>query len=139
MCWNMPALQDAPTTARNFNVDAGIEDGSCTFTGDECEGESCRLGLERSLRLCPNDRRGGCHGVDIRRFPNPNVGDFRVVANVDDGLLRIRAADGRLVHEVHPRQLQGGVRVNLNLSNGMYLIELMAGGFQNARRIVVQR
>ena len=72
-------------------------------------------------------------------FPNPNAGDFRVVANVDGGLLRIRAADGRLVHEVHLLQLQGGVRVNLNLRNGMYLIELIAGGFQNARRIVVQR
>ena len=129
-------------SACNFNVDAGIEDGSCTFTGDECEGEGESLAgwvLNEACDCVPMtdvvDAMESTFGV----FPNPNAGDFRVVANVEDGLLRIRAADGRLVHEVHLRQLQGGVRVNLNLSNGMYLIELMAGGFQNARRIVVQR
>ena len=129
-------------SACNFNVDAGIEDGSCTFTGDECEGEGESLAgwvLNEVCDCVPMTDVVDAMELTFDVFPNPNVGDFRVVANVDDGLLRIRAADGRLVHEVHPRQLQGGVRVNLNLSNGMYLIELMAGGFQNARRIVVQR
>ena len=129
-------------SACNFNVDAGIEDGSCTFTGDECEGEGESLAgwvLNEACDCVPVTDVVDAMELTFGVFPNPNAGDFRVVANVDDGLLRIRAADGRLVHEVHLRQLQGGVRVNLNLSNGMYLIELMAGGFQNARRIVVQR
>jgi len=129
-------------SACNFNVDAGIEDGSCAFTGDECEGEGESLAgwvLNEACDCVPMTDVVDAMELTFGVFPNPNAGDFRVVANVDDGLLRIRAADGRLVHEVHLRQLQGGVRVNLNLSNGMYLIELMAGGFQNARRIVVQR
>ena len=51
-------------------------------------------------------------------FPNPNVGDFRVVANVD-GLLE--SGRGWTNIEGHPRQLQGGVRVVS--TNGLYLIE----------------
>ena len=72
-------------------------------------------------------------------FPNPNDGEFRIVANVDQGLLRVRSADGRLVHMAQLQALQQGVRLDLNLSNGMYLMELFSESFHQTRRVVVQR
>lgn len=128
--------------ACNFDVDAGIEDGSCAFTGDECEGEGDALEdwvLNEACDCVPVTDGLSEQDLAFDLFPNPNEGEFRIVSSVDQGLLRVRSADGRLVHVAELQQLQHGVRVDLNLSNGMYLMELSSEGFHQTRRVVVQR
>ena len=142
MCWNTLAPKDAPTTTRAISCDAGIEDGSCEFTGDECEGEGDALDgwvLNEACDCVPVTDRLSEQDLVFDLFPNPNEGAFRIMSNVDQGLLKVRSADGRLVHVAQLQALQHGVLVNLNLSNGMYLMELYSEGFHQARRVVVQR
>ena len=128
--------------ACNFDVDAGLDDGSCAFTGDECEGEGDALEgwfLNEACDCVPVTDRLSEQDLAFDLFPNPNDGEFRIVANLDQGLLRVRSADGRLVHMAQLQALQQGVRLDLNLSNGMYLMELFSESFHQTRRVVVQR
>ena len=129
-------------SACNFDVDAGLDDGSCAFTGDECEGEGDALEgwvLNEACDCVPVTDRLSEQDLAFDLSPNPNDGEFRIVANLDQGLLRVRSADGRLVHMAQLQALQQGVRLDLNLSNGMYLMELFSEGFHQTRRVVVQR
>ena len=128
--------------ACNFDVDAGLDDGSCAFTGDECEGEGDALEgwvLNDACDCVPLTDGFAEQDLAFDLFPNPNDGEFRIVANVGQGLLRVRSADGRLVHMAQLQALQQGVRLDLNLSNGMYLMELFSESFHQTRRVVVQR
>ena len=128
--------------ACNFNVDAGIEDGSCTFIGDGCEGDgeaSEAWVLNEACDCVPMTDRVIDQDLTFNLFPNPNEGEFIIASNVNEGLLRVLSADGRLVHASQLQMLQNGVRVNLNLSNGIYLMEMISEGLHEARRVVVQR
>ena len=112
--------------ACNFDVDAGIEDGSCTFTGDECEGEGDALEgwvLNDACDCVPVTDRLSEQDLAFDLFPNPNDGNSGCCQR-GQGLLRVRSADGRLVHMAQLQALPQGVRLDLNLSNGMYLMEL---------------
>ena len=128
--------------ACNFTGEAGIEDGSCTFIGDGCEGDgeaSEAWVLNEACDCVPMADRVIDQDLTFNLFPNPNEGEFIIASNVNEGLLRVLSADGRLVHASQLQMLQNGVRVNLNLSNGIYLMELISEGFHEARRVVVQR
>ena len=128
--------------ACNFTGEAGIEDGSCTYPGDSCDdGDETTLDetLDDNCDCVPLTDGLAEQDLAFELYPNPNEGEFRIVSNVDQGLLKVRSADGRLVHVAHLLALRHGVRVDLNLSNGMYLMELSSEGFHQTRRVVVQR
>ena len=128
--------------ACNFTGEAGIEDGSCTYPGDSCDdGDETTLDetLDDNCDCVPVTDRLSEQDLAFELFPNPNDGEFRIVANVDQGLLRVRSADGRLVHAAELQALQHGVEVNLNLSNGMYVVEFLSEGLHQTLRVVVQR
>lgn len=75
--------------------------------------------------------------VDLRVYPNPNNGNFNVVANqpIDD--LRIYLADGQLVYNAQPKVNQVNLTLE-ELSKGVYMLELKINGESHVERLVLK-
>ena len=71
--------------------------------------------------------------------PNPAQDFVRVQANLDNAVVRVLALDGKVVLEEQRNDLVTGAQLDLNLDNGIYLLELTNGSKRMTQRLVVQK
>ena len=71
--------------------------------------------------------------------PNPAQDFIRVQANLDNALVRVLGLDGKVVLEERRNDLVAGAEINLNLNNGIYLLELTNGTKRVTQRLVIQK
>ena len=77
--------------------------------------------------------------LDCTFGPNPAQDFVRVQANLDNALVRVLALDGKVVLEELRNDLVGGAQLNLDLDNGIYLLELTNGSQRMTQRLVIQK
>ena len=70
--------------------------------------------------------------------PNPAVNYINVQGQPADALLKIHALNGQLVLEQKVNSLDRGQRIDLNLDNGIYFVEISNGALRSTQRLVVQ-
>ena len=75
--------------------------------------------------------------LDVAFGPNPANDYINISSNVVDGIVRIMALNGQIVKEVYTSNLVSGHRIDLNLDNGIYLVELTSNGSHTMRKLVV--
>ena len=144
----------ADESACNYMGEAGIDDGSCVFPGDECsEGTGF---VDEFCECIDDDGTGGdgsgengsgddgsgdddTSGVQeqnhvLRIHPNPTSGHLRVSSNVGIGTLKVFSMDGRMVLELPSTRLAEGVAIHLDLASGVYVL-----GVSNAQHRLVER
>lgn len=78
-------------------------------------------------------------GLDCTFGPNPAQDFVRVQANLDHAVVRVLALDGKVVLEERRNDLVGGAQLNLDLDNGIYLLELTNGNQRLTQRLVIQK
>jgi hypothetical protein len=71
--------------------------------------------------------------------PNPAQDHVRVQANLDNAVVRVLGLDGKVVLEERRNDLVTGAELNLNLNNGIYLLELTNGTKRVTQRLVIQK
>jgi hypothetical protein len=71
--------------------------------------------------------------------PNPAQDFVRVQANLDNATVRVLGLDGKVVLEQRRNDLVSGAQLNLDLNNGIYLLELTNGAKRVTQRLVVQK
>ena len=71
--------------------------------------------------------------------PNPAKETLRITANFDKAVVRILALNGQVVFEDVRSDLRGGTEVDLNLDNGIYLLELNHDMKRSTQRLVIQK
>ena len=77
--------------------------------------------------------------LDCTFGPNPAQDFVRVQANLDNALVRVLALDGKVVLQERRTDLLGGAQLNLDLDNGIYLLELTNGTQRLTQRLVIQK
>ena len=77
--------------------------------------------------------------LDCTFGPNPAQDFVRVQANLDNAVVRVLALDGKVVLEERRNDLVGGAQLNLDLDNGIYLLELTNGSQRMTQRLVIQK
>ena len=75
--------------------------------------------------------------LDMAFGPNPANDYINISSNVVDGIVRIMALNGQIVKEIYTTNLVSGQRIDLNLDNGIYLVELTSNGSHTMRKLVV--
>ncbi|MDO7741854.1 MAG: T9SS type A sorting domain-containing protein, partial [Flavobacteriales bacterium] len=71
--------------------------------------------------------------------PNPATNYINIQGQPADAQLKIHALNGQLVHTQKVTSLDRGQRIELNLDNGIYFVELSNGGLRSTQRLVVQQ
>ena len=71
--------------------------------------------------------------------PNPAKDNLRIQANFDQAVVRILALNGQVVFEDVRSDLRNGTQIDLNLDNGIYLLEVSHGLERSTQRLVVQK
>lgn len=71
--------------------------------------------------------------------PNPAQDFVRVQANLDNATVRVLGLDGKVVFEQRRNDLVSGAELNLDLNNGIYLLELTNGAKRVTQRLVIQK
>ena len=71
--------------------------------------------------------------------PNPATDFIQLSSNTAEGTVRIMALNGQIVAEHYLTSLESGSRINLDLDNGIYLVELTSNDISTMRKLVVNR
>ncbi len=71
--------------------------------------------------------------------PNPAQEFVRIQANLDNALVRILGLDGKVVLQERRNDLVSGSEFNLDLDNGIYLLEVTNGINRMTQRLVIQK
>mgnify|MGYP001389718518 CR=1 FL=1 len=71
--------------------------------------------------------------------PNPAVNYITLNSNIQEGLVRIIALNGQVIEEHNLVNLESGSRIDFNLKNGIYLVELKSNGNSTMRKLVVNQ
>ena len=128
--------------ACNYLGDAGIEDGSCEYPGDECDDDDPSTLGELLNEDCecvmPVDVVAEASNF-ISLFPNPSRGQLFVRSNLNQGFVRVISMDGRVVHEDWRSDLNPGSEIILDLQSGLYIVELISGVNRLSQPIVLER
>ena len=77
--------------------------------------------------------------LDCTFGPNPAQDFVRVQAHLDNALVPVLALDGKVVLQERRNDLVGGAQLNLDLDNGIYLLELTNGTQRLTQRLVIQK
>jgi hypothetical protein len=75
--------------------------------------------------------------LDLSFGPNPASTFIQVTSNTSEGLIRIMALNGQIVKEISVNNLDSGARIELDLDNGIYLVELNTNSNRTMRKLVV--
>ena len=75
--------------------------------------------------------------LDVAFGPNPANDYINISCNVTNGIVRIMALNGQVVKEIITSNLISGQRIDLDLDNGIYLIEVSSNGNRTMRKLVV--
>jgi hypothetical protein len=71
--------------------------------------------------------------------PNPAANYINIQGQPSDATLRIHALNGQLVLEQNMTSLDRGARVELDLDNGIYFVELVSGTQRTTQRLVISQ
>ena len=77
--------------------------------------------------------------LELSFGPNPAENYIQLNSNIQEGLVRIIALNGQVVEEHNLVNLESGSRIDFNLNNGIYLVELNSNGKSTMRKLVVNR
>ncbi len=77
--------------------------------------------------------------LDLSFGPNPANDFIQLSSNVNEGLVRIMALNGKVVAEYNLVNLTSGSIIELDLDNGIYLVELRSNENSTMRKLVVSR
>ena len=77
--------------------------------------------------------------LDLSFGPNPANDFIQLSSNVNEGLVRIMALNGKVVAEYNLVNLTSGSIIELDLDNGIYLVELRSHENSTMRKLVVSR
>ena len=77
--------------------------------------------------------------IDCTFGPNPAQEFVRIQANLDNALVRILGLDGKVVLQERRNDLVIGSEFNLDLDNGIYLLEVTNGINHMTQRLVIQK
>ena len=77
--------------------------------------------------------------LDLVFGPNPASNYITVSSNTQEGVVRIMALNGSIVERINLTNLEAGSRIDLDLENGIYLVELTANGNSTMRKLVINR
>ena len=77
--------------------------------------------------------------IDCTFGPNPAQDFVRIQANLDNALVRILGLDGKVVLQERRNDLVSGSEFNLDLDNGIYLLEVTNGINRMTQRLVIQK
>jgi hypothetical protein len=75
--------------------------------------------------------------LDVAFGPNPANDYINISCNVVNGIVRIMALNGQVVKEIASSNLISGQRIDLDLDNGIYLVEVSSNGSHTMRKLVV--
>jgi hypothetical protein len=75
--------------------------------------------------------------LDVAFGPNPANDYINISCNVVNGIVRIMALNGQVVKEIATSNLISGQRIDLDLDNGIYLVEVSSNGNRTMRKLVV--
>ena len=130
--------------ACNFDVDAGLDDGSCAFPGDDCDDGDEDTEGEVLTDECDCVWQNSADGMvsnslNVAVMPNPSSGWVRVVGNAGSSQIRVLSMDGRLLHEQTHDNLNQGARLSLPLPNGLYLLEVNQRNVRFLSRLMIRR
>ncbi|MDA1383112.1 MAG: T9SS type A sorting domain-containing protein [Bacteroidetes bacterium] len=75
--------------------------------------------------------------LDVTFGPNPANDYINISCNVVNGIVRIMALNGQVVKEISSSNLISGQRIDLDLDNGIYLVEVSSNGNHTMRKLVV--
>ncbi|PCJ81453.1 MAG: hypothetical protein COA49_04995 [Bacteroidetes bacterium] len=77
--------------------------------------------------------------LDLRFGPNPASNFIQITSNTNNGIIRIMALNGQVVKEISATNLNSGKHIDLDLDNGIYLIELTSNNSRTMRKLVVSK
>ena len=77
--------------------------------------------------------------LDMVFGPNPAKDNLRIQANFDQAMVRILALNGQVVFEDIRSDLRSGCQIDLNLDNGIYLLEVSHDHERSTQRLVIQK
>ena len=77
--------------------------------------------------------------LELSFGPNPAVDYIQLNSNIQEGLVRIIALNGQVVEEHNLVNLESSSRIDFNLNNGIYLVELNSNGNSTMHKLVVNR
>jgi hypothetical protein len=75
--------------------------------------------------------------LDLTFGPNPANDYILITSNSIEGSVRIMALNGQVVIDLEMTNLHAGQRIELNLENGIYLVELTSNDNNTMRKLVV--
>ena len=91
-----------------------------------------------TLPSCGTDIVAEMH-MEMVFGPNPAKDNLRIQANFDQAMVRILALNGQVVFQDTRSDLRGGSQFDLNLDNGIYLLEVSHGLERSTQRLVIQK
>lgn len=77
--------------------------------------------------------------LDLVFGPNPASNYITISSNIQEGVVRIMALNGSIVERMNLTNLEAGSRIDLDLENGIYLVELIANDNSTMRKLVINR
>tara|TARA_B100000780_G_scaffold70354_1_gene46934 strand:- start:5834 stop:6736 length:903 start_codon:yes stop_codon:yes gene_type:complete len=77
--------------------------------------------------------------LDVAFGPNPANNFIQLSSNASNGVVRIMALNGQIVKEITATNLLSGTRIDLDLDNGIYLVELTSNGNRTMRKLVISK
>jgi hypothetical protein len=77
--------------------------------------------------------------LDLAFGPNPANDYIQLSSNATNGVVRIMALNGQIVKEIATTNLLSGTRIELDLDNGIYLVELTSNGNRTMRKLVISK
>ena len=77
--------------------------------------------------------------LDLAFGPNPANNYIQLSSNASNGVVRIMALNGQIVKEIVTTNLISGTRIELDLDNGIYLVELTSNGNRTMRKLVISK
>ena len=77
--------------------------------------------------------------LDLAFGPNPANNYIQLSSNASNGVVRIMALNGQIVKEIAAANLLSGARIELDLDNGIYLVELTSNGNRTMRKLVISK
>jgi hypothetical protein len=77
--------------------------------------------------------------LELAFGPNPANNYIHLSSNVTNGIVRIMALNGQVMKEIATNNLLSGTRIEFDLDNGIYLVELTSNGNRTMHKLVISK
>jgi hypothetical protein len=76
--------------------------------------------------------------LEFSMGPNPARNSIVLQSDVDNAQVRVLGLNGQLVQQMNGLNLRQGFRMDFNLNEGIYFVEVVNAGQRSIQRLVVQ-